>query len=667
MGLQPATTDIYLPALPALTQALDAPMALAQLTMSGLILAFGFGQLFWGPVADRIGRRPALLASLGGFGVASLAGALAGSIESLIVWRAAQGLTMAGAVVCSRAMVRDLYEPQEGAQVMALALSGLGLVAIVGPVLGGIVAALWDWRAALLVVALYGAAALAFVIWRLPETLQVKNPHATDLAPMFATWARIARHPTFLAWTLLVAAHLWRAVHLPGRLVLRLHRRARPVARRLRPDDGDRCRCATSAATLLCRRWIRRHGMVGAVQRGAGFTLAVGDRDGRAGASTASHRPTRCLRRSACTPSATAFTCPAASRAPSRRFRATPAPRRRWPALRWRCWPSASGAGWRGAGRLGTPVPGHDRLLRGPQRGARLDPGAPPRERPGVSSASSPSGVQGLCLVGPTASGKTAVALALAARVPLEVISVDSALVYRGMDIGSAKPSPAERAAVPHHLIDILDPLEAYSAARFAADATRLAGEIRARGRLPLLVGGTMLYFKALRDGLNPMPAADPALRAQIDARAAAVGWPALHAELAQVDPVIAARLAPNDSQRIQRALEVWQLTGRRAVGLAVAARPPMRAPPGRWCRWSRPRRTAPGCTRASRRASTRCWRPASSTKCVRCAHAATCTRTCRRCAASATARPGPRSTPATCRRCASRASPPPASSPSAS
>ncbi|HOB67078.1 tRNA (adenosine(37)-N6)-dimethylallyltransferase MiaA [Ottowia sp.] len=167
-----------------------------------------------------------------------------------------------------------------------------------------------------------------------------------------------------------------------------------------------------------------------------------------------------------------------------------------------------------------------------------------------------------LCIAGPTASGKSAVALALAARVPAEIISVDSALVYRGMDVGTAKPTPAERAAVPHHLIDIRDPRQAYSAAEFVRDARRLIDDIRARGRLPLLVGGTMLYFKALFDGLDALPAADPAVRQQIEQRAARDGWPALHAELARVDPATAARLAPADSQRIQRALEVWQLTG---------------------------------------------------------------------------------------------------------
>jgi len=169
----------------------------------------------------------------------------------------------------------------------------------------------------------------------------------------------------------------------------------------------------------------------------------------------------------------------------------------------------------------------------------------------------------GLCLAGPTASGKTAVALALAEQLPVEIISVDSALVYRGMDIGTAKPSAAERSTVPHHLIDLIDPVETYSAARFAADATRLATEIRARGRWPLLAGGTLLYFRALRQGLDPMPASDPAVRAALDARAAIEGWPALHAELAAVDPASASRLAPGDSQRIQRALEVWQCSAR--------------------------------------------------------------------------------------------------------
>ena len=168
-----------------------------------------------------------------------------------------------------------------------------------------------------------------------------------------------------------------------------------------------------------------------------------------------------------------------------------------------------------------------------------------------------------IALAGPTASGKSAASLAIAQRWPVEIISVDSALVYRGMDIGSAKPTPAERALVPHHLIDILDPLQSTSAADFVRDTTRLVDEISARGRTALLVGGTMLYFKALLVGLDEMPQADAALRERIDARARELGWPALHAELARVDPITAARLSPNDSQRIQRALEVVEASGR--------------------------------------------------------------------------------------------------------
>jgi tRNA dimethylallyltransferase len=167
-----------------------------------------------------------------------------------------------------------------------------------------------------------------------------------------------------------------------------------------------------------------------------------------------------------------------------------------------------------------------------------------------------------LAIAGPTASGKTAAALAIAQERSVEIISVDSALVYRGMDIGTAKPSAEELAAVPHHLIDIRDPLQAYSAAEFVQDATRLIADIQARGKLPLLVGGTMLYFKALFEGIDDMPKADPATRAALEAEAQARGWPALHAELAQVDPVTAARLHPTDSQRIQRALEVYRLSG---------------------------------------------------------------------------------------------------------
>jgi len=177
-----------------------------------------------------------------------------------------------------------------------------------------------------------------------------------------------------------------------------------------------------------------------------------------------------------------------------------------------------------------------------------------------------------IALSGPTASGKSAASLAIAQRWPVEIISVDSALVYRGMDIGTAKPTAAELAQVPHHLVDILAPTQSYSAASFVQDATRLIGEIQARGRTPVLVGGTLLYFKALVRGMDDMPAADAAVRARIEARAQAQGWPALHAELAQVDPLTAARLAPMDAQRIQRALEVFELAGRPLSDLHTGA-----------------------------------------------------------------------------------------------
>jgi tRNA dimethylallyltransferase len=173
--------------------------------------------------------------------------------------------------------------------------------------------------------------------------------------------------------------------------------------------------------------------------------------------------------------------------------------------------------------------------------------------------------MQAIALVGPTAAGKSGIAMAFAAALDgqVEIISMDSAQVYRGMDIGTAKPSPQERQQVRHHLIDILDPGASYSAAAFARDATALIGEITARGHLPLLVGGTMLYLRALRHGLDEMPASDPQVRQQIDAMAQEHGWPWLHRQLALADPPTAARLNPNDAQRIQRALEVFRISGR--------------------------------------------------------------------------------------------------------
>jgi tRNA dimethylallyltransferase len=179
-------------------------------------------------------------------------------------------------------------------------------------------------------------------------------------------------------------------------------------------------------------------------------------------------------------------------------------------------------------------------------------------ERPSVSS----TGTLAVLILGPTASGKSAASMHVVRSLPAEIISIDSALVYRGMDIGTAKPTHSERNEAVHHLIDIIDPCESYSAARFANDANRLIDEIDARNRLPLLVGGTMLYAKALTEGLNELPQADLQIRTALDAQAAELGWPAMHRRLQAIDPQTAARLEPADAQRIQRALEVHEITG---------------------------------------------------------------------------------------------------------
>jgi tRNA dimethylallyltransferase len=180
------------------------------------------------------------------------------------------------------------------------------------------------------------------------------------------------------------------------------------------------------------------------------------------------------------------------------------------------------------------------------------------------------------CLLGPTASGKSRLALQLAARLPIEIVSVDSAQVYRGMDIGTAKPSRAERERFPHHLIDLVEPVESYSAGRFRTDAMRAVEDILARGNIPLLVGGTMLYYRTLAAGLDALPQADGAIRAEVDSEARTRGWPALHADLAELDPKTAQRIAPNDSQRIQRALEVYRITGKPISALQTAGSTPL-------------------------------------------------------------------------------------------
>ncbi|MEO8124746.1 MAG: Bcr/CflA family efflux MFS transporter [Burkholderiales bacterium] len=206
LGIQPITTDLYLPALPLLAQALDAPAASAQLTLSALIISFGVSQLFWGPVSDRFGRRPTLLIGLGLYTAAALGAALAPSMDWLITARTLQGIGMGAAVACGRSVIRDLYEPREGARVMSQALAGLGLFAMAGPFVGALVAKHSDWRYALGVVTLFGVLTLAFIARRFTETLARKNPHAMRVGQIARNWWVIGRHPTFVAWTALTCA-----------------------------------------------------------------------------------------------------------------------------------------------------------------------------------------------------------------------------------------------------------------------------------------------------------------------------------------------------------------------------------------------------------------------------------------------------------------------------
>lgn len=206
LGLQPVTTDLYLPALPALTQGFGAPMGQAQLTLTALLLAFGLSQLVWGPLSDRYGRRPILLWGLGAYVVASIAAGLAPSMLQLIVWRTVQGAAMGAAVMCARALVRDLYQPLEGARVMSKGLSGLGAIACLAAPVGGVLSAAFGWRAALLALAVAGAIALAVIASRFQETLAQRNPKALQPATLLRTWTEIVRHPTFLSYALLATA-----------------------------------------------------------------------------------------------------------------------------------------------------------------------------------------------------------------------------------------------------------------------------------------------------------------------------------------------------------------------------------------------------------------------------------------------------------------------------
>ena len=275
LGIQPVTTDLYLPALPSLQRNLGASIGATQLTLSALIICFGFGQLVCGPLADRYGRRPVLLTGLALYVVASVFSALSTGIETLIVWRALQGAAMAAAVTCGRSIVRDLYPPHEGARVTSRALSGLGVIALASPLVGGVLVQWLDWHAALLALVVYGAGALAVIAWRFEETAPRLDPHATRLGPLLHNWRSVLGHPTFRAWAALsmcsygglffilaASSFVYMEVLGMSRVGYGLVMAANSLA--------------YIAGTFWCRQLLHRHGLRGAVRRGAWFSLAGG-------------------------------------------------------------------------------------------------------------------------------------------------------------------------------------------------------------------------------------------------------------------------------------------------------------------------------------------------------------------------------------------------------
>ena len=275
LGTQPIATDLYLPTLPGLAAELKSPMGSTQATLSALLFAFGFSQLLLGPAADRFGRRPVLLGGLSVFVLASVGSVMAADIGALVGWRALQGVGMAAAVVCARAMVRDLYAPTDGARIMSKALTGLGLIALASPLLGGVLASTVGWRHALAAIGVFGAICLGLVALAMPETVRTRNPDALRLAPMFVQWARILRHPTFIAWALLIACTYGGLfAFLAGSSFVLID-----VLGSSRLACGlyiAGCSVSYIVGTFWCRRWLPRHGLAGAVKRGAVFSLAGG-------------------------------------------------------------------------------------------------------------------------------------------------------------------------------------------------------------------------------------------------------------------------------------------------------------------------------------------------------------------------------------------------------
>lgn len=275
LGLQPVTTDLYLPALPVLTAGFAAPMHQAQLTLTALLLAFGVSQLVWGPLSDRFGRRPILLIGLSAYVLAAIGSTLTPSMTALIVWRTVQGAAMGAAVMCARAIVRDLYNPVQGARVMSKGLSGLGVIAFLSAPIGGLLTETLNWRFALLALAVFGAASLGMIAWRFEESLQRKNPQALQAATLLKTWQSIFRHPTFLAFSALSAASyggLFTFLAASSFVFMNVLGLSKTQYGALMALNS----LGYIGGTFLCRYWMARLGVRRTLQRAGGLSLCGG-------------------------------------------------------------------------------------------------------------------------------------------------------------------------------------------------------------------------------------------------------------------------------------------------------------------------------------------------------------------------------------------------------